>query len=437
MRVSPITLVIFIVLAVFSLVFTYFFYSARSTFQQELDEARETLGKKEIALADQQKQLDDLLSAIGYNLDQLKQVTQPDPATPALTINEILKQKLAKRDDLVKEIGRALSDVDASGQSLYLQKTIDGALAAGSTPPELAGTLIGSTIDAYIETAKHTREHEQVLSQGKQKVNDLNQNLDQKKTEIKTTVSDWDAKIKAAWENRVAQREKLIADRKQWDAEAADLNARLVLAKQILAKQDARKATQVDMVSAPDGKVLTYDWKTKRGTVSLGAKDGVKAGYEFDVFRRFPGPDTVDRRIYLAKITLIDVQDNVSLFAYVPSDYDKSGQQMAVGDSIVNRLFDAHRAKKYYIVGYFPRGADYNRESLAGLVRDSGGTVQDKLDLDTDYVIVGVVDEGGMTDWSDEAKGAIAKAKAEFEQAQRFGVDALTVEKFLSLIGRK
>ena len=437
MRVSPIILVIFIVLAVFSLVFAYVFYSARTAQEQELVQARQDLTTQEGALQRQAKDLNDLLLAIGYNDPQLKKIAGGAEGQAVTKLDDLLKQKLTERDDLVKQIGVAVTDVDTEGKSVYLDKTINAGLAAGTTPAELSGTLVGQIIDALREAAKNRQEHQTVVNEGEGNLKQLNQSILTKEDEVRKTIRDWDEKIRAAWDARVATRDKLIADRKVWTAEEVDLNQKLALAQDIRAKVEAREATQKDMGTPADGKVIAYDWKNKVGSINLGSNDGVKAGYQFDVFRRYPGADTAERRTYMAKITLIDVKPDVSLFMQIPSDYDKAGVTMAEGDYVANRVLNEYQTKHYYIAGYFPRGSDYDRQSLAGLVKDSGGILQDRLTLDTNYVIVGVIDPGTMTDWSDEAKKDIEKAKADYDLARRYDIEVLSVDKFLSLINRK
>jgi hypothetical protein len=433
MRVSPITLVIFIVLSVFCLVFCYAFYSVGETHQKELEDATAKLQAKEKTLQAQLKDFNELLAATGYNLTELKDVA----GQPARKLDEILKQKLDARDALVKEIGKEVTDIDAQGSSLYLQKTIKDALDGGATPPELRGTLVGDIIDALRDADKNLKEHEEVIKKGEGDIKGLNTSIEQKDAETKRTIAEWDQKIKAAWEARRVARQKLLDDRKVWAAEEVELAGRLGQDKAILSKVDARAAAQADMASPADGKIIDYDWKKKCGTINLGAKDGIKAGYQFDVFRRYPGADTVDRRTYLAKVTVIDVQPNVSLVAQVPSEYDKGGQTLATGDFVTSRIYGTSSGKRYYIAGYFPRGSEYQSQGLAGLIKRSGGVIQNELTLDVDYVVVGVLDEGGMPDWSPEAKAAIAKAKADYDLARRYDLEILTVDKLLSLISRK
>ena len=438
MRVSPITLVIFVVLSVFSLVFAYVCYSNKGTQEAELESATTALTASENQVQGLVKDLNDLLLATGYNVNQMKEVTgSTEVGKPAQTLDDLLRNKLSARDDLVKKIGVQITDVDAQGHSTYLQSTIETNLAADATPAEMRGTLVGDIIDNLREADRKSKEHANVIAQGEAGVTALNTSIADKQAEIVNKLAEWDDQIKSAWAKRMAAREKLLADRKTWAAEEASLVAKLNADKAVLARMDARIAAQDDPASPAVGRVIAYDWRAKRGTINLGSHDGVKTGFQFDVFRRYPGPDTADRRINLAKITLVDVQPLISVFITVPSDLDKPGQQMAAGDLVTNKLFNATRAKRFYIAGYFPRGADYDRDGIAGLARKFGGTIQDKLTLDTDYVVVGVVDEGGMTDWSDDAKAAIAQAKADYELARRYDLAILTVDKFLALINRK
>ena len=290
-----------------------------------------------------------------------------------------------------------------------------------------------------LRAAKKARvDHDQVIARGGQTVSTLNDEIRQKEDEIKKAIIEWDEKIKTAWDARVAAREKLLEDRKLWQLEEVELVQRDLLAQAVLEKVNAEKAVQDDKASPADGRILTYDWKTKRGTINLGTRDGIKAGYEFEVYHRHPGPDTADRRTYHGRVTCIEVKPEVSIIAVVSSPYDDAGQPVRAGDLVCSTLFETSPAKRFYIAGYFPRGSEYDRNSLAGLVRKYGGSVDEKLSLQTDYVVIGLTSppSENKADLSEEARKAVAQAQADFELARRFNATVLTIDRFLALIDR-
>jgi len=437
MRVSPITMVIFIVLAVFGIMAAYIFHSARTAHVEELEEVQESLSRQQTALTNQLKEKTALENAVGYNLSQLVEVTgSTSDSKPARKLDDLLKSKITARDELVKEIGRQIGDVDAQGASRDLERIIADALA-GTTPEELQNSQIGEVIEKLRKCEQVAAEHKKVRTEGQAKVDALNTSITAKTDETRTTLRDWDKKIEAAWEARGQERDKLITDRKTWETEIVQLEKDLEESKAVLAKVKSQKAVQEDQASPADGKVLSYDFRTRKGTVDLGAHDGVKTGYEFDVYHRHPGPDTPDRRDYLGRVSLIDVKPEISVFTVVPSEFDQAKKHIDAGDLVCNRLFDASPTKKFYIAGYFPSGSDYSHRGLAGLVKKSGGEVQKEIGLDTDYVIVGLTSAKGLTDLSEDTKKAIDKAGTDFERARRYNITVLTVDRFLTLIDRK
>lgn len=434
MRVSPIVLAIFIVLTLAGAVGAYFFYDQARINAESKGKVSEDIKSSQKSLDDQTAEIKALHDQIGFaNLDELRAAAA---STPGAKLEQLVQKDLDRRDALVKEIGVDITDVDAAGKSVYLESTIQSGLAAAGTPANLKGTLVGEIVDALRRANTASKENERTVADGRKQVDTLNQKVEAKRDEIKTTLADWDGKIKEAWDARALARQRLIDERPQWVAETASLTKEDKLTQGVLDKIENGKKAQTGLGTPADGKLLSFDWKSNQGVISLGSRDGIKPGYEFDVFERFPGPDTPDRRSYHGKVRVVEVKPEVSLVAVMPSEWDDAKNPIMAGDLVASALFDANPAKKFYVIGWFPPGSKYNRESLAGLIVQRGGQVQDELQLNTDYTIVGTISEEGMPDLSDEAKAAIAKAKADYDMAVRFNTTVLTVDKFLAFIKR-
>jgi len=86
--------------------------------------------------------------------------------------------------------------------------------------------------------------------------------------------------------------------------------------------------------------------------------------------------------------------------------------------------------------GLFPKGGDHSKEGLGGMIVRYGGVVEDELSLDTDYLIVGVIDEKDVTDPSLAARAAIAEGAKAYEDARHYYVTVLTIDKFFKYMNR-
>jgi len=436
--VSTTQLIIFILLILASGVTAYVFYTEIDRLDAELGKAREEHKKAGEALAGALKTRKDLYDAIGYgSLQQIRTAfdTSLIKAEPQ-TLEKLLQGKFAKRDELIKSIGVDPRQVDESGQSQFLQQTITKARQAAKVPDNLKNTKVGDLIAQLIRLDEALAAREKVISENEAALLAADQKISDKNAEIKRKFTEMDEKAAQAWNERVAEQNKLRFEPPKWDTEAEVLERDLALEQSIKGKLDRKMKIQKDLATPIDGKILTYDWQRGRGTVDLGARDNVKPGYEFDVYGTRPGPDRPDKRIYHARIQLLDVGRETSLFTKIVSEYDAKKQPVLVGDLVSSQLYDETRPKTFAIKGWFPGGGDYSKESIAGIIIKDGGIVEKDLTLDTDYLIVGVIDEKVLTEPSEEAKRAVAEGARAYEEARHTYVTVLTLEKFFRYMNR-
>jgi hypothetical protein len=435
--VTAAELILFIMVILVSGVTAYIFYT-------HIDDLNAKIAKADTDLEDARKELtgatktrDDLYAAVGYgSLDQIRSAfaVSSIKAEPQ-TLEKLIQAKFAKRDEQIKSIGVDPKPDDA-GQSKFLQETIVTARQAGAVPDTLKNTKVGDLVAQLIRLDKALASRADEITRGEAALAAADQKIADKKTETNQKFAEMDQKAAQAWDDRVVEDNKLRVEPPKWDAEGRTLEQALALEQSVKAKLDLKVKTQKDMATPIDGKILTFDWQSGRGTVDLGARDNVKPGYEFDVFSTRPGPDRPDKRIYHARVRLLDVDTESSLFVRIRSQYDDVNKPVIVSDLVCSQVYDESHPKTFVVKGWFPRGADYSKDSIAGIVVKDGGVVQRELSLDTDYLVIGVIDEKGLSDPGAEAKAAIAEGAKAFEEARHTYVTVLTVEKFFRYMNR-
>ena len=436
--VSAAELVLFIVVILASGVTAYIFYTHIDDLDARIAKAATEVAQADKELTSSTKTRDDLYAAIGYgSLDQIKSTfaSSPIKADPQ-TLEKLIGAKFAKRDEQIKSIGVDPQQVDEAAQSQFLQETINKAWQSGVVPDTLKNTKVGDLVAQLIRLDKALASRADEIAKGETALNAADQKIAGKKAESAQKLAEMDQKAAQAWDDRVVEENKSRVEPPKWDTEGQTLEKSLGLEQSIKAKLDLKVKAQKDQTRPIDGKVVEFDWRSGRGTLDLGARDNVKPGYEFDVFSTRPGPDRADKRVYHARVRLLDVDTASSLFVRIPCRVDDVKKPVLVGDFVSSQVYDESHPKTFAIKGWFPTGADYSKAGIAGIITKDGGIVQKDLALDTDYLVVGVIDEKGLADLSVEAKAAIAEGAKAYEEARHTYVTVLTVEKFFRYMNR-
>lgn len=433
------TLVVVILLILFCGVMGYVFYTEADGLEAKLLKEEENYRTARVGLEKARQTLNDLKGAIGYSTkDQIEMAfksstIQVDPKI----LERLIETKFDRRAiQIKKEIGVDPKDVDESGQSKFLEKTITEARRNAVVPDNLKGTKVGDLIDRLIRRDKAVGERKQVVTDGEAAVTAADQKIDARKTEIERRFTEMDAKARQARQERIIEQDKLRFEPLKWAKEEKVLDEKLTLEQAINRKLERKLKAQEDTVSPVDGKIVAYDWRTGRGAVNLGARDKVKNGYEFDVYSTRPGPEGPDKRLYRGRIQLLDVYPDSSIFTGIASQWDSDDRPIMAGNYVVSQLYDATTRKTFVLKGWFPKGGDYSKEALAGKIVRDGGIVKDELLLDTDYLVVGIIDGKELTNPSVEARQAIAEGAQAYKNARHWYVPVLTVEKFFRYMDR-
>ena len=433
--VPTLLLIVFIVGILVCGVAAYVIHTERARLENERDSGKEKLGKRQAGLADNLRKRDEILKAVGVaSVRQIEDIFKsslvklPEPEKK-LQLATLVSEQVKKRNALIKSIGVEPKTPEAAAASEFLELTITNARRAGVVPDNLKDARAGELIDQHLRLDKASAACADVVTQGEKALADVDASIEAKKTETRTKFKDLDDQAAKAFVERVAEDNKLRDEKPGWDSELATLTQRRNEEKSINVKLEGLLKNQDDMVTPLDGVILSYDWRARRGTVNLGARERVKAGYLFDVYTRLPGDDTVRNRLYRGKIRLLNVGVESALFAVIPSDWESEKTPIMEGQRVSSQIYDNVRRRSFCLKGWFPEGGDHSKEALAGMIYRAGGIVHDDLALDTDYLVVGVTSEEGLTSLSPQAKAVIADGAKAREDARHFYVTVLTVEK--------
>jgi hypothetical protein len=330
--------------------------------------------------------------------------------------------------------------------------------------------LASAVVDAYGKIAaqredlqkkqKEADDAKAELAKKNDEIKKLSADFDKDRTEANAKVTELDTKLKTLQDERTKAEADLAADRdkeiKSRDKTIAeDVGKITILEKKLKDKQkeidDAKAAGAGPVVNPgdisslkPTGKVLSVTGSGDAATVylSLGVKDRVRAGMGFSVYPAGGIPN--DANNSKAKIVVTSVSERSSQ-CRVTLLRDKNNQILP--DDLVYNLF-LDRARKFVVVGLFDiygtnvpsaQGA----EEVKLLIQRYGGTVENEVTTDTDFVVVGSEPAGSKTPTTGETaappspevekvKAAYAKAVAD---AVGYKIPVLNTNRFLNLIG--
>jgi NAD-dependent DNA ligase len=168
-------------------------------------------------------------------------------------------------------------------------------------------------------------------------------------------------------------------------------------------KSDARVQRERDKA---DGKILAVNRSMKSAWIDLGGKEQLRRGTKFKVYEAARGGD----KVYKGRVVVINVGPERSEVAIEAEE----GSGIGEGDTIVNPVFDKERATRFVILGELTGRA--NKEMAKRVLTNAGAKVDDKVTVDTDFLVLGVK----------EAPDAPELTESEaYKQAQAWGIEII------------
>ena len=202
------------------------------------------------------------------------------------------------------------------------------------------------------------------------------------------------------------------------------------------------------VIQQPDGTIVRGA-ENNRCFISIGSKQSVTLGLTFEVYdkgRGIPrlGDGLADTGMPVGKASL-------EVVAVGPDTSEcqitkiQPGQQVVVGDYIANLVFDPNTKYNFVVYGKFDMtgsGAD-DAQVVKRLITQWGGKLQDHINVDTDFVILGnepVAPPRDPNDPQSMSKYAIyqqelAKYQAQITTATQLSIPIMNQNRFLYFIG--
>ena len=275
-------------------------------------------------------------------------------------------------------------------------------------------------------------------------------------------------------QNLRKETEKRTVLHDHYQKKIVELQAEIRSLKNVLNRQqEMRSAAVLHEQEEYDGKILKVDIPRRFAIVDLGKVDKVRRGMRFEVKRKHLGEwskplATLEiSKVGVTTSTAIILDEVVAygkcpLCGYLAKEQEKfcpycaqgndSNEVVPIpsthevlhagmnqlnpiveGDFVTNKAYSRNRVLKFVVVGEPVR---YHRSQIAEMIRLSGGEVQEDVEVDTDYIVLGRIPreddvgkrpgERGTDKASREAakaaKDRFQKSKDMLEAAERYGV---------------
>lgn len=337
----------------------------------------------------------------------------------------------------------------------------DQAFAALGSRPGLANAVL-DTLDKLAKTNALVAQRDEELKAAKaeletwktKQMEEIGKAREEERTALNKRIAELDEALKKAQADREKAVADLTADRQKEmaarDAQIAQLNERLM-------KQDARIKELQDELDrgrpkpGEDDKTVSLKPTAKVVSVSgsdavyidVGADQRVREGMGFTIYPATGVP--ADSNNFVAKVVVTKV--NPSTSACRVTAMNTQGQPILPGDWAMSVAFDRARTVRFVVVGLFDiygtRKPDVQgAQEVKDLILRSGGTLQEEVTPDTDYLVVGLEPappaKPAPGETAPPPSPEIEKAREAYRKALDAagkGIRILNTNRFLDLIG--
>jgi len=229
-------------------------------------------------------------------------------------------------------------------------------------------------------------------------------------------------RLVAAWEEKYDDMEKSLSQDVQ---RARDLYGMI---------RNKWEATQAESFEQPDGRIATVNGRSRTCTIDLGYDDLLRRGLTFTVYdAREDGLKGPKRK---GTIEVTRILEGHLAEARIVEDSIKN--LILPGDKIFTPLWQPGKKRHFALAGLIDidGDGDSDRKKVHNLIAQSGGVIDaevtdagrrtGKMTVDTRYLIVGKQ----PTD-----ADSLRAMKRILDEAERLGIDQISVDKFLDLVG--
>lgn len=352
--------------------------------------------------------------------------------------------------------------IDAAKAGFNLPATsLTGALSALT---DQVITLAASTQDLRTQLTAAEAKNQQLLASQKQQLDDKDKLI----AAANQTVEQVQTELKQAQQQTADAQAALQASANQSLKGLQDVNASLTSQiqakdKQILTQQKqlsglktrlkvARVSPTEAVVQHADGSIIRVtDYNTC--FINLGDRQHVTKGLTFEVYdkaRGIPplgdGMSDTNMPTGKASIEVFNVSSDTSECRIIKT---QPGQQLVIGDPIMNLIYDPNIPYNFVVYGNFDLSgsgvaSSGDADIVKRLITQWGGKIQDKVDVDTDFVIMGaepvvppVSDPNNANEVlrQTEKKKQLEQYQAFIASAAQLSIPIMNQNRFLYFIG--
>ncbi len=162
-----------------------------------------------------------------------------------------------------------------------------------------------------------------------------------------------------------------------------------------------------------DGRVLLVNLQENYVMLDLGRRDRVRKGMRFNVVGMLKGVLPIEK----GEVEIREVYREIS-YARILSMKDKENP-IADGDGVSNKVYSRSEKLVFVLVG---RLKSFNRAEFVRFVEERGDVVGNRIDINTDYLIVGTGVEGNPEE------------QKMIDMARELGIKIITESFFMKLV---
>lgn len=380
------------------------------------------------------------------------------PGVPPDTSAEVkVQQAEAKVKETVAEIIKQnpeLSDVDPNSSMLQMTDQLRTVLANTKTSEATAKEDLKTLQDRFDDAMKASLEKEQALLEEKEKFQQQYEKARAGYDELKDLL---EKKTDEQVQDLYAKLDEERTGHEETDSQLLRTQAELRTAEERIQrtlKEDVWPIKPPPDVEAkafePDGKVLLVDSQSKIVHINLGSNDHVYRGLTFSIYdKNQPIPRDGKGK---GEIEVYKAGEDISEARIVRSE---KRNPIVVDDIVANLIWDAGQVNTFVIAGDFDLNDDRVNDAdgvdkLKGLVKKWGGKVDDNVNVNTDFVVLGTqpvvpprptleqmeIYPDAM-DKYDRAVERLNRYKDIQSQAEALWIPILNADRFLYFIGYK
>jgi len=435
-RTSPPYLtIVFVFLFLVATTLAVVFYLEADKTKKGATDDRATLGKLATGAQLNDSRVRQLMqgrdTAVGKMLEQIEKLTtaitgQASDADEAIEQANTLAAQIQSNQGLANDVTSLLQATAAAGMNI---QTLKNQLA------EKGEALAAKTaqIDELIAQQAES------MAQVRLEVTGLQTQLARREDELRAQLD----QAMQQWQENRANLDTTVAtgtqENEQLRLELQQTRAEVDRMKKLLRPEDpAKKAMPL-----PDGEILDVVLELDLVYINLGKSHNLRPGQTFSVYP----PTGIAEDAEKGKLVVTNVEDDIAGCKIVEQ---KDADPIIIGDLIGNVAFDRTRTYSFIVAGYFDlygsgKASSAGTEEVKMMIREHGGKVIGKLDIQTDFLVLGLAPAQPTKPRPDDPPAAHSvyteqmKIYSQYQnvvdQALDLNVPILTTNRFLAFIG--